>query len=59
MKELHQQKIYLIKKASFTGGRAPFFQQYFRDTVPPELEPILLGGRSRSPTSQTSRCTLP
>ena len=42
MKELHQQKIYLINEGQLDEGQAAFVQQYFRETVLPELEPILL-----------------
>ena len=42
IKELHQQKIYLINEGQLDEGQAAFVQQYFRETVLPELEPILL-----------------
>jgi polyphosphate kinase len=42
MKELHQHKIYLINEGQLDEGQAAFVQQYFRETVLPELEPILL-----------------
>ena len=42
IKELHQQKIYLINERQLDEGQAAFVQQYFRETVLPELEPILL-----------------
>ena len=42
MKALQKQKIYLINEKQLDEGQAAFVQQYFRDTVLPELEPILL-----------------
>jgi len=42
MKELHRQKIYLINEGQLDEGQAAFVQQFFRETVLPELEPILL-----------------
>ena len=59
MKELHQQKIYLINEGQLDEGQAAFVQQYFRETVCQSSSPSCSRKRSRSPTSQTSRCTLP
>ena len=42
MGELQKQKIYLINEKQLDEGQLSFVQQYFRDTVLPELEPILL-----------------
>ncbi len=42
MAELQKQKIYLINEKQLDDGQALFVQQFFRDTVLPELEPILL-----------------
>jgi polyphosphate kinase len=42
MGELQKQKIYLINEKQLDEGQLRFVQQYFRDTVLPELEPILL-----------------
>ena len=40
--ELQKQKIYLINEKQMDDGQLTFVQQYFKDTVLPELEPILL-----------------
>ena len=42
MGELQKQKIYLINEKQLDEGQLSFVEQYFRDTVLPELEPILL-----------------
>ena len=42
MKALQKQKIYLINEKQLDEGQAAFVQHYFRETVLPELEPILL-----------------
>jgi polyphosphate kinase len=42
MGELQKEKIYLINEKQLDEGQLRFVQQYFRDTVLPELEPILL-----------------
>ena len=42
MGELQKEKIYLISEKQLDEGQLRFVQQYFRDTVLPELEPILL-----------------
>lgn len=40
--ELQKQKIYLINERQLDEGQSLFVQQYFREFVLPELEPILL-----------------
>ena len=42
MGELQRQKIYLINERQLDEGQIEFVQRFFRDTVLPELEPILL-----------------
>lgn len=42
MLALQKQKIYLINEKQLDEGQLTFVQQYFKDTVLPELEPILL-----------------
>ena len=42
MGELQKERIYLISEKQLDEGQAAFVQQYFRETVLPELEPILL-----------------
>ena len=42
MGELQRQKIYLINERQLDDGQIEFVQRFFRDTVLPELEPILL-----------------
>ena len=42
MSELQKQKIYLINERQLDEGQAEFVQRFFRETVLPELEPILL-----------------
>ena len=42
MRELQKAKIFLINEKQLDEGQAAFVAQYFRDTVLPELEPILL-----------------
>lgn len=42
IRELQKQKIYLINEKQLDEGQLSFVQQYFRDTVLPELEPILI-----------------
>ena len=42
MRELQKAKIFLINEKQLDEGQAAFVSQYFRDTVLPELEPILL-----------------
>ena len=42
MSELQKQKIYLINERQLDEGQAEFVRHFFRETVLPELEPILL-----------------
>ncbi len=42
MGELQKERIYLISEKQLDEGQAAFVQKYFRETVLPELEPILL-----------------
>ena len=42
MRELQKAKIFLINERQLDEGQADFVARYFRDTVLPELEPILL-----------------
>jgi len=42
MSELQKQRIYLINERQLDGGQLEFVQRYFRGTVLPELEPIML-----------------
>ncbi|MBM13141.1 MAG: polyphosphate kinase 1 [Halieaceae bacterium] len=42
MSELQKQKIFLINERQLDEGQAEFVQHFFRNTVLPELEPILL-----------------
>ena len=42
MGELQRQRIYLINERQLDEGQIEFVQRFFRDTVLPELEPILL-----------------
>ena len=42
MSELQKEKIYLINEKQLDEGQMAFVERYFRETVLPELEPILL-----------------
>ena len=42
MSELHKHRIYLINERQLDEGQLEFVQRYFRETVLPELEPIML-----------------
>ena len=42
MSELQKQRIYLINERQLDEGQLEFVQRYFRGTVLPELEPIML-----------------
>ena len=49
MSELQKQKIYLINEQQLDEGQADFVRHFFRETVLPELEPILLDESSAMP----------
>ncbi len=50
LRDLRQRKIYMVNEAQLDPGQAVFVQEYFSQTVLPELEPILLRQDQTIPT---------
>ncbi len=46
MRALAEHRIYLINEKQLDSGQSAFVRDYFTSKVLPELEPILLQGRS-------------
>jgi polyphosphate kinase len=50
LRDLRARRIYMINEAQLDPGQAVFVQEYFTQTVLPELEPILLRNEQPIPT---------